>query len=120
MLGLLAKVFSGHTERFKVFMSVPVVERKPPLLQKNHFKPQDIVFAITLVLIFFSRRVSLGEKNEFQNRVFLFSNFLGTAILNNCDVSWLLYCSDTKSFCLITKGQPFHLTIIQDVGAREL
>ena len=47
------------------------------------------------------------EKNEFQNRVFLFSNFLGGAILNNCDVSWLLYCSDTKSFCLITKGQPF-------------
>ena len=45
------------------------------------------------------------EKNEFQNRVFLFSNFLGAAILNNCDVSWLLYCSDTKSFCLITKGQ---------------
>ena len=27
------------------------------------------------------------EKNEFQNRVFLFSNFLGAAILNNCDVS---------------------------------
>ena len=47
------------------------------------------------------------EKNEFQNRVFLFSNFLGVAILNNRDVSWLLYCSDTKSFCLITKGQPF-------------
>ena len=39
------------------------------------------------------------EKNEFQNRVFLFSNSLGAAILNNCDVSWLLYCSDTKSFC---------------------
>ena len=35
------------------------------------------------------------EKNEFQNRVFSFSNFLGAAILNNCDVSWLLY-SDTK------------------------
>ena len=57
------------------------------------------------------------EKNEFQNRVFLFSNFLGAAILNNCDVSWLLYCSDTKSFCLVTKGQPFHVTIIQDGGA---
>ena len=49
------------------------------------------------------------EKNEFQNRVFLFSNFPGAAILNNCDMSWLLYCSDTKSFCLITKGQPFHV-----------
>ena len=60
------------------------------------------------------------EKNEFQNRVFLFSNFLGATILNNCDVSWLLYCSDTKSFCLITKGQPFHVTIIQDGGAQEI
>ena len=60
------------------------------------------------------------EKDEFQNRVFLFSNFLGAAILNNFDVSWLLYCSDTKSFCLITKaGQPFHVTIIQDGGARD-
>ena len=60
------------------------------------------------------------EKNEFKNRVFLFSNFLGAAILNNCDVSWLLYCSETKGFCLITKGQPFHVTIIQDGGARDL
>ena len=87
-----------------------------PLLPKNHFKPQDTVFAITLVLIF-SGRVSMVEKNEFQNRVFLFSNFLGAAILNNCDVSWLFYCCHTKSFCLITKGQPFH---VQDGGAREL
>ena len=55
--------------------------------------------SLTLVLIL--------ETNEFQNRVFLFSNFLGAAILNNCDVSWLLYCSDTKRFCLTTKGQPF-------------
>ena len=60
----------------------------------------------------------IEEKNEFQNRAFLFSNFLGAAILNNCDESWLLCCSDTKSFCLITKGQPFHVTIIQDGGAR--
>ena len=60
------------------------------------------------------------EKNEFQNRVFLFSNFLGAAILNNCDVSWWLYCSETKSFCLITKGQPFHVTITQDGSARDL
>ena len=64
--------------------------------------------------------MSTAEKNEFQNRVFLFSDFLGAAILNNCDVSRLLYCSDTKSFCLITKVQPFHVTIIQDGGAREL
>ena len=47
-------------------------------------------------------------------------NFPGAAILNNCDMSWLLYCSDTKSFCLITKGQPFHVTIIQDGGTREI
>ena len=60
------------------------------------------------------------EKNEFQNRVFWFSNFPGAAILNNCYVSWLLYCSDTKNFCLITKGQPFYVTIIQDGGAREI
>ena len=60
------------------------------------------------------------EKKKFQNRVFLFSNFLGAAILNNCDVSWLLNCSDTKSFCLITKGQPFHVTTIQNGGAQEI
>ena len=60
------------------------------------------------------------EKNEFQNGVFLFSNFLGAAILNNCDVSFLLYHSNTKSYCVIRKGQPFHVTIVQDGGAREL
>ena len=47
------------------------------------------------------------EKNEIHNRVFLFSNSLGAVMLNNCDVSWLLYCSDTKSFCLIKKGNHF-------------
>ena len=57
----------------------------------NHFKSEDLIFAITLVLFFF-RRVSIVEKNEFQNHVFLFSNFLGAAILNNCDVSWLPFC----------------------------
>ena len=31
------------------------------------------------------------EKNEFQNRIFLFSNFLGAAILNNCDKELLSY-----------------------------
>ena len=40
-----------------------------------------------LVLIFFQKCVYSGE-NEFQNRVFLFSNFLGAAILSNCDVKW--------------------------------
>ena len=69
---------------------------------------------------FFSRRVSIVVKNEFQNRVFLFSNFPGATILNNCDVKWLPYCSDTKSSCLITKGQPFHVTIFQDGGTREI
>ena len=34
--------------------------------------------------------MSIVEKNEFQNRVFLFSNFPGAAILNNRDVTlWL-------------------------------
>ena len=72
-----------------------------------------------LVLIFFGR-VSIVEKNKFQNRVFLFSNFLGAAILNNCDVSWLPFCYKTKALCLITKGQPRHVTIIQDGGAQEI
>ena len=98
----------------------PTPSREPPLLPKNHFKSQDIIFAIILVLIFFSRIVSIVEKNEFQNRVFLFSNFPGAAILNSCDVSWLLYCSDTKSFCLITKEQPFHVAIIEAGGTREI
>ena len=66
------------------------IVKEPPLLSKNHFKSEDIIYAITLVLIF--SRVSIVEKNEFQNRVFLFSNFLGAAILNNCDVSWLPFC----------------------------
>ena len=62
-----------------------------------------------------------GEKRISESRInFLFSNFLGAAILNNCDVSWWLYCPDTKSFSLIIKGQPCHLTINQDGGAREL
>ena len=56
------------------------------------------------------------EKNEFQNRVFLFLNFLGAAILNNCEVKWLPFCYKTKALCLITKGQPRHVTIIQDGG----
>ena len=51
------------------------------------------------------------EKNEFQNRVFLYSNFQIAAILNNCDVSSLHYCSDTKSFCLIQKGKDKRATI---------
>ena len=58
---------------------------------KNYLKSQDIIFAIMLVLIF-SRRVSIVEKNEFQNRIFLFSNSLGAAILNNFDVKWLPFC----------------------------
>ena len=50
--------------------------------------------------------MSIVEKNEFQNRVFLFSNFLGATILNNCDVKWLPFRYKTKALCLITKGQP--------------
>ena len=42
--------------------------------------------------------VSIVEKNEFQNRVFLFSSFLGAAILNNCDVSWLPIDNELLSY----------------------
>ena len=59
-------------------------------------------------------------KNEFQNRVFLFSNFLGAAILNNCDVKWLPFCYKTKAICVRTIEQPRHEIIIQDSGAREI
>ena len=72
-----------------------------------------------LVFIFFQKSIYSGEK-RISEWVFLFSNFLGTAILNNCDVSWLPFCYWTKSFCLITKGQPFHVTIIQDGGTQEI
>ena len=64
--------------------------------------------------------MSIVEKNEFQNRVFLFSNFLGAAILNNCDVKWLPFCCKAKALCLITKGQPRRVTIFQDGGAQEI
>ena len=60
------------------------------------------------------------EKNEFQNCVFLFSNFLGAAILINCDMKWLPFCYKTKALFIITKGQPRHVTIIQDGGAQEI
>ena len=53
-------------------------------------------------------------------RLFSLLNFAGAAILNNCDVLRLFYCSDTKSFYLITKGQPLHVTIIQDGDARKI
>ena len=62
----------------------------------------------------------VSEINEFQKRVFWFLNFQGAAILNNCDVLWLLFCICTKSFCFKTIGQPWHVTIIQDGGAREI
>ena len=52
--------------------------------------------------------------------LFSLSNFAGATILNNCDVLRLLYYSDTKSFCLITIGQPLHVTIIQDGDARKI
>ena len=53
------------------------------------------------------------EKNKFQKRLFWLSNFPGAAILNNCDVTWLPYCSETKSDCSGTIGQPSYVTIIQ-------
>ena len=60
------------------------------------------------------------EKNKFQKRLFWLSNFLGAAILNNCDVTWLPYCSRTIALCIRTIGQPSYVTIIQDGGAREI
>ena len=52
------------------------------------------------------KKVYIPGKVNFRIAYFQYSNFAGAAILNNCDVLWLLYCSDTKSFCLITIGQP--------------
>ena len=62
----------------------------------------------------------VSEINEFQKRLFWFSNFPGAAILNNCDVSWLPYCFKTKALCANTKEQPLYVTIIQDGGAQEI
>ena len=59
----------------------------------------------------------VSEKSEFVKRLLWLSNFTVTAILNNCDVSWLRCSSDTKSGCSGTIGQPLHVTIIQDGGA---
>ena len=50
--------------------------------------------------------VFISGKVNFKIAKFSLSNFAGAAILNNCDVLRLFYCSDTKSFCLITIGQP--------------
>ena len=33
---------------------------------------------------------------------------------------WLPFCYKTKALCLITKGQPRHVTIVQDGGAQEI
>ena len=52
------------------------------------------------------------EKNEFQNRVFLFSNFLGAAIFNNCDLKWLPFCYKTKALCLFEHGDPVKSEIL--------
>ena len=60
------------------------------------------------------------EKKKFQKRLFWLSNFPGAAILNNCDVTWLPYCSETKSDCSGTIRQPSYVTIIQDGGAQEI
>ena len=50
----------------------------------------------------------VSEKSELQKRLFWLSNFTGAVILNICDVSWLPYCSDTKSDCSGTIGQARH------------
>ena len=53
------------TSSFLSFSFLFLFQREPPLLPKNHFKPQDIVFTITLVLIFFQKSVYNGEKRNF-------------------------------------------------------
>ena len=47
-------------------------EREPPLLPKHHFKPQDTVFLVTLVLIFAQKSVYSGEKRSLESRIFVF------------------------------------------------
>ena len=49
----------------------------------------------------------------------MIDDFLLRDILNYCDVKWLPFCYKTKALCLTTKGQPRHVTIIQDGGARK-
>ena len=67
------------------------------------------------------KKVFISGKVNFKIAYFhALSNFAGAAILNNCDVLRLLCCSDTKSFCLITIGQPLQVTIIQDGDARKI
>ena len=39
---------------------------------KTSLKPQDIVFAITLVLIFVQKSVYSGEKRSLESRIFVF------------------------------------------------
>ena len=51
------------------------------------------------------KKVFISGKVNFKMAYFHFQISRG-AILNNCDVFRLFYCSDTKSFCLITIGQP--------------
>ena len=57
---------------------------------------------------------SVCIRKKIQKRLFWLSNLPDAVILNNCDVSWLPYCSDTKSVCSGTMGQPRNVTIIQD------
>ena len=48
-------------------------QREPPLLSKNYFKLQDMIFAITLVLyFFFQKSVYSGEKTNFRIGYFCF------------------------------------------------
>ena len=54
----------------------------------------------------FLKKVSISRKVNFKIAYFHFQISPGAAILNNCDVLRLLYCSDTNNFCLITIGPP--------------
>ena len=68
------------------------------------------------LLNLFPMKAFVFEKNKFQKRLFWLSNFPSAAILNNCDVTWLPYCSRTIALCIRTIGQPSYVTIIQDLS----
>ena len=55
--------------------------------------------------------VSEKKKKRISKTLLVAFKFQGVAILNNCDVSWLPYCSETKSVCSGTIGQPWYVTI---------
>ena len=51
------------------------------------------MLTVKIVRVFSIESVCIRKQQEFQKSLFRFSTFLSVAILNNCDVSWLPYCS---------------------------